>query len=126
MIALVRWGEPADNVFLPQILRHCDATCYASLWHSSIKTTQQDTNVFFVVYHTNIHANILSVSRISDAVVAKYGHIAAFMVDMHHIYIRTRMDASWILLSLMYRVDDKDIEKEIRMVGRMEAGISGE
>lgn len=51
--------------------------------------------------------------RISEQIVAKYGHVAAFKVDMHHLYIRARMDVSWTWLPLPYRVSDAYIDEEI-------------
>lgn len=113
LIALIGWGEPVDSSFIPPIPGRCEATRYASLWHSSIKERQKDTNVCFVVYHMNIEVSLRSLPRISDEVVAKYGHITTFQATMHHIYLHARLDPSWTWLPLPYRVGDPATDKEI-------------
>lgn len=113
LIALVGWAEPPDCVFINKLAGCCEALSYSGHWYKTIDTRWRDNNDCFVVYHINIEVSLISTSRILEETVAKYGHIAAFKVDMHHLYICARLDASWTWLPLPYRVSDAHIEEEI-------------
>lgn len=107
------WHEPPGFSFEDSTLGHCEGIKYENLWYSVDKERQADNNACFVVYQMNIDVRFRQKPRISDEIVTKYAHIAAFRADMHFLYIRAQLDPSWKWFPLPFRVSDDYIEVEI-------------
>jgi hypothetical protein len=82
---------------------------YATLWNTTIKRKQHDTNGTFYVYLENIRHLVARTPHISAERVETYKDITHFKEDMHHMYVQGKKDPTCQWFPTSYRLKTKDI-----------------